>query len=295
MKKRTTQPKNNKYYIRQVTGGLNGAVSGQPLISGANVLCNCVGYANGRFNEIINDPDIKGINKAFKYQLVCNAENFIESAKRQGLKISAKPILGGIMVWQKGNTLNGYDGAGHVEVVEQVNKDGSIICSSSGWNGWAFRLLRRDNKNGRWGQASGYKFRGCIINPSIKDGEVPTEQPLVIDGIGGGLTIMALQRFLNQFEDGCLSGQYENQRKYRKAITAVENGGGGSGTVKAMQKWLGMPKKEQDGYWGRKTSVELQKSLIGNGYKIEVDGYFGTESTKALQKFLNSQLFPKVR
>ena len=81
MVKRTIQPKNNKYYIRQVSGGLNGAVAGSPTISGANVLCNCVGYANGRFNEIINDPELKGIAKGFGYQLVCNAENFIESAK----------------------------------------------------------------------------------------------------------------------------------------------------------------------------------------------------------------------
>ena len=79
MKIRTTQPKNNKYYIRTVSGGYNGAVAGKPTISGANVLCNCVGYANGRFNEI-------GDYGRCKYQLVCNAENFIERAKRQGVK-----------------------------------------------------------------------------------------------------------------------------------------------------------------------------------------------------------------
>lgn len=175
MKIRKTEPKNNKYYIRQVTGGLNGAVEGEPVVKGANVLCNCVGYANGRFNEIINDPDLKGVTKSFKYQLVCNAENFIESAKRQGLKISKKPVLGGIMVWQKGSTLNGYDGAGHVEVVEQLNKDGSVLCSSSGCNGWAFRTMTRNNSNGRWGQSSAYKYRGCIINPSIVVNNKPTE------------------------------------------------------------------------------------------------------------------------
>lgn len=168
MKQRKSQPKNNPYYIRKVSGGLNGAVAGQPLISTANVLCNCVGYANGRFNEIINDPDLKGISKTFKYQLVCNAENFIESAKNQGLEISKKPVVGGIMVWQKGKTLNSYDGAGHVEVVEAVNDDGSIKCSSSGWNGWAFRSITRTNKNGNWGQVSPYKYRGCIVNPSVK-------------------------------------------------------------------------------------------------------------------------------
>lgn len=256
----------------------------------------CVGYANGRFNEIINDPDLKGVRKAFPYQLVCNAENFIESAKRQGLKISKKPILGGIMVWQKGNTLDSWDGAGHVEVVEQVNKDGSVICSSSGWNGWAFRLLTRNNKNGSWMQESPYHFRGCIINPSIKDGDTPADEPLIVDGIGGGMTVMALQRFLNKFEDGVISGQYADQAKYRRALTAVENGGGGSSTVSALQKWLGMTGKDVDGYWSRKTSLALQKYLKSEGYDIGKDGcdaYFGHDSMCALQKFLNKQLFQK--
>lgn len=168
MKIRKTQPKNNKYYIRTVTGGLNGAVEGYPTIAGANVLCNCVGYANGRFNEIINDPDQKGIVFKFKYQLVCNAENFIESAKAQGLKISNKPTKGGIMVWQKGATLHNSDGAGHVAVVEHIYDDGSILTSESGYNAWAFKTVKRNNKKGRWGQNEAYKFRGCIINPSVK-------------------------------------------------------------------------------------------------------------------------------
>ena len=35
-----------------------------------------------------------------------------------GLKIVSRPTLGGIMVTQKGNTLGGADGAGHVWLVE---------------------------------------------------------------------------------------------------------------------------------------------------------------------------------
>jgi surface antigen len=37
------------------------------------------------------------------------------------------------MVWQKGPTLSYTDGAGHVAVVEQINDDGSIITSESGY------------------------------------------------------------------------------------------------------------------------------------------------------------------
>lgn len=77
------------------------------------------------------------------------------------------------MVWQKGATLGDGDGAGHVAVVEQINADGSIITSESGWGGFAFKRITRTNSNGRWGQSSAYKFRGCIINPSVKSSPAP--------------------------------------------------------------------------------------------------------------------------
>ena len=178
MKIRKTQPKNNKCYIRQVSGGLNGAVQGYPTIAGANVLCNCVGFANGRYNEIINDPELKGIEKPFKYQLVCNAENFIERAKAYGLKVSKVPVVGGIMVWQKGATLSGGDGAGHVAVVEKIVNSNKIYTSESGYGNYAFKYLERTNSNGRWGMGSAYKFRGCIINPSVK---APVVEPTKSD------------------------------------------------------------------------------------------------------------------
>ena len=116
---RTSLPeRGNKYYNTTSAGGYSLCIqgkcgsTGKPCV-GLNVLANCVGYANGRFAEII------GKNK-IEYQFISNAENFIEHAKRYGLKISDKPTLGGIMVWQKGNTLNSNDGAGHVAIVEKI-------------------------------------------------------------------------------------------------------------------------------------------------------------------------------
>lgn len=162
---RTTKPANNKYYITLDKGGWNNAIQGYPTDKTANVLANCVGYANGRFAEI------QAKNKC-TYQLVCNAENFIESAKNKGLKVSDVPVLGGIMVWQGGSTLSGSDGAGHVAVVEKIlelDKDGApckIYTSESSYGSTAFFNSTRANTNGRWGMASGFKFRGCIINPA---------------------------------------------------------------------------------------------------------------------------------
>lgn len=280
MKTRITQPKNNKYYIRTVTGGLNGAVAGSPTISGANVLCNCVGYANGRFNEIINDPNLTGTPIKFKYQLVCNAENFIESAKKQGLSISSTPIQGGIMVWQKGKTLGGGDGAGHVAVVEEVYDDGTIMTSESGYGAWAFKTMRRSNSNGRWGQSSAYKFRGCIINPGVKDAKVVPAPKLTVDGVGGPATVRAMQKFFGTPQDGIISGQTKSLSKYYPSLKAVEFGKGGSVCIKYLQKWLGVP---QDGILGQQT-VKKWQYVIG----VDNDGIFGTNSMKAWQKYLNA-------
>lgn len=279
MKIRTECPRNNKYYIRTVTGGLNGAVAGNPTQPYANVLDNCVGYANGRFNESINDPDLKGVVKAFKYQLVCNAENFIESAKRQGLKISSTPIEGGIMVWQKGRTLSDNDGAGHVAFVERVYDDGSILTSESGWDSWAFKTVRRDNSNGRWGQNSLYKFRGCIINPSIANPKVVPVPKLDVDGIGGTCTVRAMQRFFGTVQDGVISGQNKALNKYYPALKAVEYGKGGSPCVKNLQRWVSTT---QDGIIGEQTIKAWQKKL-----GVACDGIFGANSMRAWQEYLN--------
>ena len=280
MKIRLTQPNNNKYYIRTVTGGLNGAVAGSPTISGANVLCNCVGYANGRFNEIINDPDLKGIVFKFPYQLVCNAENFIESAKKQGLSISSTPIEGGIMVWQKGATLGGGDGAGHVSIVEEVYDDGTILTSESGYGAWAFKTIRRNNNNGRWGQGSAYKFRGCIINPSVTDPKVVPVPPLVVDGIGGGNTVRAMQKYFGTPQDGIISGQGKTLiNKYCPALISVEYGTVGSPCIRNLQRWLDVT---QDGIIGQNTVKAWQRKL-----NVSVDGIFGPNSMRAWQTYLN--------
>lgn len=167
---RTSCPNGNKYYIRKANGGWNGAVQGNPTKSGANVLANCVGYANGRFAEIMNEGKIK-------YQFICNAENFIEKAKAYGLKISDKPTLGGIMVWQKGATLSGNDGAGHVAVIERIDSANQIYTSESNYGGNAFFNATRNNNNGRWGLGVGYTFRGCIVNPAVKEEPKPQPKP----------------------------------------------------------------------------------------------------------------------
>lgn len=170
MNVRTTKPTSgNKFFVTKSKGGYSTCIQGSPTDSQCNVLANCVGYACGRFNEIIG---------AMKYpSLNCNAENFIERAKNTyGLEISSVPTLGGIMVWQKG-TLSGNDGAGHVAVVEKIIDSNTIYTSESGYGGSAFWNSTRRNTNGRWGLGSAYTFRGCIVNPAIGKVVAPTPTP----------------------------------------------------------------------------------------------------------------------
>ena len=113
------------------------------------------------FGEIIGKDKIE-------FQLVCNAENFIEKAKNYGLQVVNYPTLGGIMVWQKGS-LSSRDGAGHVAIVERIDSANQIYTSGSSYGGSAFYNATRTNNNGRWGMGSAYAFRGCIVNPAIGD------------------------------------------------------------------------------------------------------------------------------
>ncbi len=179
---RTSKPvSGNKNFITTGAGGWNTCVKGYPQDKDCNVLANCVGYASGRFNEIINN--IRGTSKCTYTKLCCNAENFIEKAVAAGLQTGSEPRVGAIGCAQKGATLSGKDGAGHVWIVEKVNDDGSIYTSESGYGSKAFWNQTRKNTNGRWGLASAYTFRAFIYLPddvqqAIESGNAEPVQPI---------------------------------------------------------------------------------------------------------------------
>jgi surface antigen len=176
---RNYKPSGNKNFITTGSGGWNTCIKGYPTDSGADCLANCVGYASGRFNEIINEAR-QATGCTYKY-LNCNAEWFIERAKQAGLQIGSTPRVGAIMCWQKGTVDGGNDGAGHVAIVERVYNNSSVYTSESGYGGSAFWNQNRSNSNGRWGIGSGYSFRGFIYLPSdvqaVVDGTTPAPAP----------------------------------------------------------------------------------------------------------------------
>ena len=159
---RTWKPYDNLNFITTGAGGWNTCIKGYPTDPEANVLSNCVGYASGRFNEIINDA--RGTEGCEYTNLNCNAENFVERAEAAGLETGDEPRLGAIMCWQKGSLSSG-DGAGHVAIVEEVYDNNSVYTSESAYGGTAFYNSNRTNDNGRWGIGSAYSFRCFIYLP----------------------------------------------------------------------------------------------------------------------------------
>lgn len=166
----------NPYYNTPAKGGYSTARLGNwpddvPESSrtgypGLNVLKNCVGYALGRFNEI-------GQYGYFKYVFTGNAWNFCNSAKAQGFSVGTTPALGAIVCWG-----GGTQGYGHVAVVEQINPDGSITTSESGWSSSRIftTVTRYAGTNNNWikgcdWQANGnhgtYWLNGFIYNPAV--------------------------------------------------------------------------------------------------------------------------------
>ena len=163
---RTSKPSGNKNFITTGSGGWNTCIKGYPMDANANVLANCVGYASGRFNEIIN---IARDTTGCTYKtLNCNAVGFKERAEAAGLKTGSTPRRGAIMCWGKDG------GAGHVAIVEAVNNNNSVYTSESGYGSTAFWNQTRTNSNGKWGCGNGYYFR-CFIY-------VPDDVQNLIDG-----------------------------------------------------------------------------------------------------------------
>lgn len=167
---RTTRPANNKNFITRGSGGWNTCIKGSPRYQYADALANCVGYASGRFNEIIN---IARETSGCTYTtLNCNAVNFKERAEAAGLQTGSTPRRGAIMCWGKEGA------AGHVAIVERVNNSNSVYTSESGWGSSSiFWNSTRTNNNGRWGCGAGYYFRCFIYLPNDVQKAIDAEEP----------------------------------------------------------------------------------------------------------------------
>lgn len=175
---RNSKPYDDKQYITRGSGGWSNCIKGYPMDSHANVLANCVGYASGRFNEIIEEA--RDYQECTYTNLTCNACDFLERAIESGLQTGSTPRVGAIMCWGGGN-----GGCGHVEVVEIFNEElFEVQTSASNYGGNQFYNAMRTNNNGRWGMSSSFYFKGFIYQPEdvqkwIKGEPLPPITPTV--------------------------------------------------------------------------------------------------------------------
>jgi surface antigen len=156
-------------------------------IKNGSVLPNCTGYAWGRAHELMGgDPENKPkLSTANAGKWFYHNDGYDRSPAKTGGK--ASPKEGAVACWSNwGKDANGntVELAGHVAVVEKINKDAkgnvtSVVVSESGFNGgW-------DDKNFYWvdtvtaGQLavgstrwSTYKFQGFIYLPYVGGGFV---------------------------------------------------------------------------------------------------------------------------
>lgn len=125
-------------------------------------LPNCTCYAWGRWAEILGQAPPSSLGYG-------NAENWFPSTGSGLVKIPASdpnciPKLGAIACWADGP----YSGYGHVAVVEQIDPDGKIHTSNSGYN-YLYFYMRSGYRSTNYGQASGYRFQGFIYLPDSYD------------------------------------------------------------------------------------------------------------------------------
>ena len=147
---RLTEPSSNDLnWIHTSKGGKNSCI----LITGNSVLPNCVGYAWGRFMEVLGStPKLARTN----------AENWYNY--NDGYERGSEPRLGAVLCFAKGKAGVSSDGAGHVAIVEKINTDGSIVTSNSDYGGKRFftRIFTKPYS------MRGYTFQGFIYNPAVK-------------------------------------------------------------------------------------------------------------------------------
>lgn len=146
---RLTKPEQgNPFYNRPRAGYAIGIIPGSPEDPGCDVLANCVGYAAGRFNEII------GQNCFVHFRYAPDPDQWIVLAQAEGLRTGSEPQLGAVAVWRH-----------HVAIVEEIHADGSITTSESGY-GCAnpFWTSKRSKNGGSWG---GEGFLGFIYQPEV--------------------------------------------------------------------------------------------------------------------------------
>lgn len=271
--------------------------------NGGVLSADCIGFIKG----LINDPDIWKKTSPVGYyapigknigdigereiwnQCSGRSTDFTKLVKGSYIEMDSRVGHAGLYVGDF------TDPSGVCNVIEcTVNFGGGITTSYVDSQG-----RRWNHKNGtlndlRW-------ERHGKLSKWIDYGTAPKPTPsgkLDVDGEWGYATTYALQRFFKTEQDGEVSNQDLDCKRYcLNCVPLSENAGswvwnnsrGYSPLIVALQNWCGMDRSKQDGKFGYGSIRALQRKLTDCGFKVEEDGYCGPETVKALQNFLNKQ------
>ena len=123
---------------------------------------NCVGYAWGRFCEIMGTTTCK-LSRADAGKWIGYTED--------GYARGTTPMLGAVICWRKPGD------CGHVAIVEKINSDGSIVTSNSAYGGKRFYTQTLQAPQYWMDRRHRYLFQGFIYNPAVGEfgNMVPTD------------------------------------------------------------------------------------------------------------------------
>lgn len=243
-KKRVSAPEaNNKYYIHYNKGGYNQCIMIDK--NTGSVLANCVGYSNGRLQELNGKAKVDWNIPAG------NPNTWLSYAKQHGLKTGTEPKLGAVAVWD-----------GHVASVEAIASNGDLTLSQSHYNGNKFDTIILKKADG-W-KYYGQKLLGFVYPYNDygtgdygKTTAKPTEQPK---------PVQTTEKYFVK------SGSYSVKDNARKQMTNLARAGYPSqcyfdGTYYRI-KVAGYPTREE----AMKLVTELKSKNFGACLETKIDG-----------------------
>lgn len=226
-----------KYWIHESAGGYNKCIK----VNGNSCLPNCVGYAWGRWYELLGaEPKLSR----------ANAEDWW--AYNDGYARGSEPRVGAVICWRKGAVRNSADGAGHVAIVEKVLSNGDIVISQSGYikptttkfNANFKKLTLKKSNNYYF--ASGYTLQGFIYLPiTYNESDKPQLPAIYVKKGTVDLNAMKLQQCLNYF-----------------GAKLDEDSNFGSKSLTALKNWQAKNGLVADGCYGP-ASRDKMRALLG--------------------------------
>ena len=164
-------PVSIKWYRNQNWGGYSLAIPRNQ--DNGYTLPNCVGYANGRQDEVI--AEIMGNETYCNNDMIYDAEQIFEHCQSIGRPTGYKPKRGGCMCWSNPAT------GGHIVFVEDVIDKDHVLATESGYSGTFWFQQTNINSDNNWtlpwDKSMSYRYQGCVYLPPAVQAELDKIEP----------------------------------------------------------------------------------------------------------------------